>query len=164
MKKRMLFFLFLASYSFTYAQGPAGITIAQAHAQEPLWTFLAKLPFTYDAQIFYALLLGGLLGMVGHYLRRWGSGEIAGSLLDYMVRQHPRATLMAAAGIVTELAGEVGTGLFTTTEGAFVGWALVILSGIKTGYLGDSIANKGVPKDVRGPDTIVGDTKQGGGK
>jgi len=120
-------------------------TIAQAKHQQTLWDFLAALPTTQEAQIFYALIIGCALGMLAHYVRQWASGNAAGGLIDYLFLASPKRTLLTVIGVVSWSAGEVATGLFTTSEGAFVGWALVILSGLKTGYAGDSIINKGKP-------------------
>jgi hypothetical protein len=122
-------------------------TIDQLKAATPptesLATFLLQLPSTMEAQIFYALVLGSAIGLVGHYLRLWLEGEIEGCLADYLFKQTPKRTVLAIFAIVTWSAGEIGLGLFTTETGQFVGWGLVILSGIKTGYAGDSLVNKG---------------------
>ncbi len=108
-----------------------------------LITFLLAYPSTQQAQIFYALLIGAVFGMLVNYLRRWLAEEISGSLVDYMFRQNPRRTMLAVFGIVSWCAGEVASGLFVTGGGEFIGWGLVILSGLKTGYAGDSLINKG---------------------
>lgn len=120
-------------------------TIAQAKHGQSLADFLLALPTTMEAQIFYALTLGCALGMIIHYVRQWASGNAEGGLLDYLFLAHPRRTVLTVIGVVSWSAGEVATGLFTTEAGDFVGWALVILSGLKTGYAGDSIINKGKP-------------------
>lgn len=117
-------------------------TIAQAH-QESLLDFLLALPTTMEAQIFYALVLGSALGMLAHYVRQWASRDVDSSLTDYLFRSNPKRTIMTVIGVIGWSAGEVSAGLFTTSGGAFVGWGLVILSGLKTGYAGDSIINKG---------------------
>jgi hypothetical protein len=120
-------------------------TIAQIKAipNDSLWQFLMQLPMTMEAQIFYALLIGNLIGMAGHYFKQWGTGEIAGNMWAYLVVEYPRKSMLSLFGIITLSATEVATGLFVTAEGMFVGWALVLLSGIKTGYAGDSLLNEG---------------------
>lgn len=122
-------------------------TLAQvaivAPPQESIWHYLAEVPFTMEAQIFYGLLIGALIGMLGHYLRAWTSGELAGGLIDYLFRDNPRRSALAMFSVVTWCLGEVSTGLFATETGQFVGWGLVLLSGIKTGYAGDSLLKKG---------------------
>jgi hypothetical protein len=119
-------------------------TIAQAKdaAPESLWHFLAALPATMEAQIWYALLIGGAIGMVGHYIKGRSSGEIAGNPLDYFFRDNLWRSIGAAVAVASELFTEIGLGLFTSDAGVFVGWGIVMLSGLKTGYLGDSVVNK----------------------
>lgn len=120
-------------------------TIAQAKIAEPesLWHFLLALPSTFEAQLWYALLLGGVLGMLGHYINGRRSGDIAGSPIDYFFRDNVWRSVGAVSAMAAELFAEIGTGLFTTEAGLFVGWGLVIVSGIKSGYVGDSLINKG---------------------
>lgn len=109
---------------------------------ESLWHFLAGLPTTMEAQILYALLLGGLVGLAGHYVIKWTRGEIEGSLWNYMFIDNPRRSWLSITLVVGELLGEVSSGLFTTGTGQFVGWGIVLLSGLKSGYTIDSVANK----------------------
>ena len=120
-------------------------TIAQLKAQAPesLWHFLLSLPTSMEAQIWYALTLGAVLGMVGHYIRARVNGSISGSPVDYFFRDNLWRSIGAAIAVMGELVAEITSGLFFTDAGLFVGWAIVILSGIKTGYLGDSLVNKG---------------------
>lgn len=109
---------------------------------ESLWHFLAGLPATMEAQILMALMLAGILGSVAHYLTRWAKNEIKGDLLSYLFIDNPRRSLLSAILLFSELVGEIGTGIFTSADGVFVGWGLVLLSGLKSGYAIDSIANK----------------------
>lgn len=120
-------------------------TIAQAKHGQSLWEFLQALPATMEAQIFYALVLGCLVGMIGHYLRAYATNQITDCLGEYLFKSNARRTWLTLITVITWSAGEVATGLFTTTDGTFVGWGLVILSGLKTGYAGDSLLNKGKP-------------------
>lgn len=128
-----------------YGGQPASQTIAEIKRAHPesLWSWIFNVPSTIEAQIFAALTIGSMLGMAGHYFRQWASGDIAGSLNEYLFTTYPRRTALAIFGAVTWSAGEVGSGLFITDTGEFVGWALILISGIKTGYLGDSLANRG---------------------
>ena len=121
-------------------------TVAQVK-QGPgsLWDFLLQLPATTEAQIFYGLVIGCLAGMLVHYVQKWASQEISGGLLDYLFFQYPRHTVLAVIAIGTWSAGEVASGIFVV-DGTFVGWALVLLSGVKTGYMGDALINKAVPR------------------
>lgn len=119
-------------------------TIAQAKLEAPnLLDFLLAVPFTQTSQILYALLLGGALGMIAHYVRGRAAGNIAGSPADYFFRDNIWRSVGAMMAVVAELFGEAGLGLFVTEAGSFVGWGVVIMSGAKTGYIGDSLINKG---------------------
>ncbi len=119
-------------------------TIAQAKAATPdLWHFLGALPFTQDAEIWYALCIGGFIGMVGHYIRGRASGDISGNPIDYFFRDNFWRSIGAAGAMASELFVEVSSSVFTTDAGIFVGWGIVLLSGLKSGYLGDSVINKG---------------------
>lgn len=148
-------FCLAAILQVAQAGAPSGPTMAQIQAQHPpaqsLWSYLAALPSSGEAQIFYALAVGSIVGMLGHYLKRWSTGEIAGNLVDYLFKQYPRRTALSVFGALTWCAGEVGSGIFLTDAGEFVGWGLIILSGLKTGYLGDSIANRAAPAAERLP-------------
>jgi len=120
-------------------------TIAQlkATAPESLWHFLLALPSTMEAQIWYALLLGGAIGMIGHYIRGRSTGNLSGSPIDYFVRDNPWRSIATAGAVAAELFAEIGTGIFTTSTGQFVGWGIVLMMGLKSGYSIDSLVNKG---------------------
>lgn len=106
------------------------------------WHFLTQLPFTMEAYTLYMLLLGGLVGAGVHYLTRWAKGDIKGGLFAYMFLDNPRRSVLSLISLTSELIVEMGSGLFTTSDGGFVGWGLVLLSGLKTGFLIDAIVNK----------------------
>lgn len=106
------------------------------------WSYLAHLPFTLEANIFYMLVLFGIAGAVANYVVRWAKGEIQGSLFAYMFTDSPRRSVLAVIALVAELIGEQAAGLFMTADAKFVGWALVIAAGMKTGFLIDNIVNK----------------------
>ena len=129
------------------ASAVLAISFAVHAGQEPpgesLWQFLAALPGSNEAQQFYALLLGAVVGMIGHYVRAWATGGASGSLYAYMIKDSPQSSALAVLGVVAWCIGEVSTGLFVTSSGEFVGWGLVVMSGLKTGYAGDSLINKG---------------------
>ena len=69
---------------------------------ESLWSFLWALPSSFEAMTLYALVLGAVVGMCAHYITRWATGDIAGSLLNYLFLQNPRATVLAVIGILVE--------------------------------------------------------------
>lgn len=122
----------------------AAPTVAQAHRQaDGLLDFLLAIWSTQTAQMLYALLLGGAIGMFLHYARGRATGNIAGSPADYFFRNNVWRSVAAMSAVVAASFGEAGIGIFITDTGEFVGWGVVIMSGIKTGYVGDSLVNKG---------------------
>lgn len=121
-------------------------TIAQVRAQDgaqSLFDFLRELPGTLDAQIWYALLIGGAVGMILHYAIKLRTGDIAGNPVDYFIKTSPWRSIGTVAAMASWAFGEVLTGIYVNGDGVFIGWAAVLISGVKTGYLGDSIINKG---------------------
>lgn len=129
----------------------AGLSIAQMNIAAPnqsLWVFLKQLPNTMEAQVFYALLLSGSIGIIAHYFRQWYSGKIEGSLFEYLFKQEPRRTIAAFAVYVGWVLSLLGTGVFTTSSGEFVGWGIVLIMGLTNGYSIDSLTNKANPKET----------------
>lgn len=112
-------------------------------AQQGLWNYLAQLPFTLEASMMYALVLGGTLGMIGNYTIKWLRGDIEGSLIDYCFRYHFKATLLSFFGFLGLAITSVYSGIFTSESGGFVGWANVLWFGLTNGFAVDAIANKG---------------------
>lgn len=127
--------------------GPTLATVkaAQAAAPESLWVFLSHVPATLEAQIFYALMIFGLVGMMGHYTRLWLTDQIEGSLWGYLVHQYPKRTLLTVGAYAAWAIGLLSTSTFENDQGAFVGWMNVIVIAITNGYGADSLANKGTP-------------------
>ena len=123
-----------------------GPTIAQikAEAPESLWHFLTNLPFSMEAQLFYALLLAGTLGMVANYIVRWGRKEIEGCLGEYLFKQNLRGTVLSLATYVGVVLGAIAAGAFHVGDAnTFVGWGWVLWMGAGNGFVIDNIANKG---------------------
>ena len=114
--------------------------------QESFWQFLAHLPASMEAQVLYALLIAGVIGMVAHYAMKWLSGEIEGSLLDYLFITYPRRTGLAFAAVLGAALAAVTSGIFLNDQNAFVGWMNVIWIGLTNGYACDSIANRGAAR------------------
>jgi len=140
----LVFWLFFSPVLALAIGPPVQDALANASAQnQSLFQYLIAFLTGRETEIYGALLFFGVIGMIGNYTKRWLTGEIAGSLFDYMFRQHPRATMLAACSIAAELFGEVGLGLFTSASGEFVGWSMVIATALKSGYIFDSMANKG---------------------
>lgn len=122
----------------------ASATIAQAKLQQQtLWQFLCALPQTMEAQIFYALILSGVLGIMAHYVHKWMKDEIQGSLWSYLFVQYPKRTAMSFGAYLAWIMSLIGTGVFVTASGEFVGYGIVLILGFTNGYGVDSLANKG---------------------
>ena len=123
---------------------PTDVRISHLPApSESLWDFLAALPSTAEAQILYALLISGVVGMMAHYFTRWAKGEIQGSLFAYMFGTCVRSTALAFTVMFGSALTAITSGVFIGESGAFVGWLNVMWFGITNGYASDSIANKG---------------------
>lgn len=134
--------LVAATTAFATGDAPSVQQLMAAAPQQSLWQFLRALPSSMEAQVFAALLFSGVLGMVAHYFRKWLSGEISGSLIDYLFIQYPRRTAGSFCAYIGWIVSLVGTGVFTTSSGEFVGWGIVLLMGLSNGYSVDSLANK----------------------
>lgn len=119
-------------------------TIAQlkANGHETLWQFLAQVPNSTEAQIWYAMMFGCIIGMVAHYVRQWATGQISGGLWTYLFVQCPRNTLLALIGAAMVSAGEVSMDLYQSAGGDVFSWWLIIISGFKNGYATDSLINR----------------------
>ena len=85
-----------------------------------------------------SFLSAGLVGMFAHYLKSWLKREIAGNLVDYLFRDHPRKTALA----VMALAGATGT---AALGGQLAGLTLeqLVMMAFTTGFACDSALNKG---------------------
>lgn len=90
------------------------------------------------AHPFFVFSAAGIVGMVGHYLKKWTRNEIQGSIVDYFVRDHGRASLAALGGFL----GTAGTmALSHQLDG--MNEAQTIFFGLTTGFSFDSGLNKG---------------------
>jgi len=122
-------------------------TIAQVKAEAPesLWHFLVNLPTTMEAQIFYALMLSGTLGMIANYIQKWFRSEISGCLVDYLFRQNPRATGLAFFTYTSMAITAIAMHAFHVggADQIFVGWGWVMSLGFTNGFTIDAIMNKG---------------------
>ena len=117
---------------------------------ESLWQFLSALPSTAEAQILYALLMSGVVGMMAHYFTRWAKGEIQGSLFTYLFGTCVRSTALAFSVIVGAAITAITSGVFITESGTFVGWLNVMWFGITNGFASDSIANRSTAQQNKG--------------
>lgn len=86
------------------------------------------------------VLVMGLCGMLSHYLKKFVRKEIEGSLLDYFVHDHGRASI----GALVTLVGAVATAIFTHM---FDGMAFeqVVMAAFTLGYTCDSAVNQSTP-------------------
>lgn len=145
---QMLFLsLTFALIGVAMAQGPTGAKMSDvvqySQSYPSLWVYLAQFYKTQEAQIFYALMLSGTLGVFAHYFHKWFSDEITGNLFDYLFRQYPKRTLASFMTYIAWVIGLVGTGVFETANGDPVGWGVILIMGLTNGYSVDSLANKG---------------------
>lgn len=121
-----------------------GKTIAELKTEpETLWHFINQLPVSFEAQLLYGLVIAGLAGMVANYAVKWARNEIEGNLWEYLFTQNVRATLLSFFGFVSLAITSIGTGIFTSDGGVFVGWANVFWFGLTNGFAVDAVANKG---------------------
>lgn len=148
MKRTALLFL-LALWSLLAFAGDIDQkqTIAQLATEhsmtdESLWDFLSKLPTSKDAQIFYAILFGNVLGAFGNYFYRWQAADGDDGLWQYFAAQGKKKAWFVIGSIIIYSGVEVESGLFVTAGGIFIGWSLVIISGVKTGFMGASFGTK----------------------
>lgn len=83
-----------------------------------------------------AYVVAGALGMIGHYMFMWGTGEITTCLWDYLVRQMPRRTLLAVMTFLGTAVTYIMTDSFTASS-----WPLIIGSGLTAGAAADRMVN-----------------------
>lgn len=98
---------------------------------ESLWDFLNRFAESFEAQIFYALFMSGLIGALASYTWKWSKGEANGShwTVRYIVGQ-----VLWLAGISVAAIMTVG---FQTESGEFYGWLSVIWAGGFAGFSGE---------------------------
>lgn len=121
-------------------------TIAQVKVQttESLWQFLTQLPGTMEAQLFYALILAGTLGMMASYLMKWAKNEIAGYLWEYLFGANLRSTMLSLFTYIGCAMTAIYAGAFHVGDAqTFVGWGHVAWLGLLNGFGIDAIVNKG---------------------
>lgn len=126
-------------------------TVAQIKAttaQESLWDFLSHLPASMEAQVLYAMILFGLIGMCMNWLVKWTRHEVEVNGWLYFTGNF-RYTLGAVLGMGGTALTAISMGVFNTAEGSFVGWLNVIWTASLNGFMWDATVNKvGGAKDV----------------
>lgn len=83
------------------------------------------------------VLASGLLGMVGHSVKKWVNKETE-SPLAYLLRDNLRATVGSLIALVTAAVGAVTGDLL---EGMTL--VQVVMTCMPYGYMNDSVVNKG---------------------
>ena len=118
----------------------------KAQSAESLWHFLSALPASFEAQLFYAIVAFGMLGVLVHYAVKWMKKEIEGSLFAYLFVDNVRGTLLSWTSTIG--AGVVGitSGMFETPDGSFIGWFRTLVLCFGNGFFWDAVMNKGAPK------------------
>ena len=91
-----------------------------------------------DLQSVGVFLATGFVGMFAHYAKKWLRREINGSPIDYLFRDHPRETALAAMAFV----GAAG-GIYLAGQMHGLAFSQLVLLGFTTGYTCDSGLNKG---------------------
>lgn len=111
-----------------------GQPIAQIKAQgtESLWDFLAKLPTSMEAQVFYGLVLSGVVGLLASWAWKWSQGNADG-VHHFTVRY----VIGQALWLIGISIGAIFTLGFTTPDGVFVGWLFVLWTGGFAGFSGE---------------------------
>lgn len=105
--------------------------IAQIRADETLWQFLVKLPSSFEAQVFYALVLSGAAGLIGSWLWKVSQGQAD---FRHFTGRYCLAQLLWLIGSSIAAIFTVG---FQTEDGVFFGWLAVLWSGGFAGFSGD---------------------------
>ena len=124
-------------------------TIAQLKSTnsgtESLWHFLAQIPSSLEAEIFYGVLLFGAVGMVVSWLVKWSQSAVGG-FGEYFFGSSWRRTVATICAYVGAMATGIGAGVFFTDVGGaqvFTGWNVVLWTSITTSFSCDMGINKG---------------------
>lgn len=120
---------------------------------ESLWEFAHRAPAAFEAQIFYAVLIFGGLGMLANYAVKWMRREIEGSLIVYLFRNF-RSTALAFSTTMGVGIAAITSGVFETSDGMFVGWFNVMWTSLMNGFMWDAALNRSgqtaITKDAQG--------------
>jgi hypothetical protein len=109
------------------------------------------------AAVSFLLFCGiGLVGMASHYLKKWLTDEIHGSLFSYLFVQRPKTTGLAIFTMLGTGAGYYLAGSLNTADlPTLIGMAFT------AGYASDSVANRGQRPDS-GPGSEAASDAAGG--
>lgn len=149
--KRIILGIFCSGWVLAaLAQAPK---IAELKGQgESLWSFLSRLPGSFEAQVFYGVVLFGAVGMFTNYAVKWMRKDISGSLLAYLFRDNLRGTLLSFSTTVGVGIAAITGGVFETSSGEFVGWFNVMWISLTNGFMWDAALNRGTrPVEAQTP-------------
>ncbi len=99
---------------------------------ETLGQFLKGLPTSFEAQVFYGLMLSGVIGMMGSWLWKWTQGIAHG--IHHFTAKYTVGQLLWLIG---SSIGAIETVGFQTDSGEFFGWMSVIVTGGFMGFSGE---------------------------
>ena len=84
------------------------------------------------------LSLAAVIGMLAHYVKKWGRKEITGNLFDYLVVDYPGNTIAALMTLAAAIVAIVATGQLTSMQPP-----AIMALGFGAGWTIDSGVNKG---------------------
>lgn len=122
-------------------------TIQQIKDDVPanLLDFLLSLPASFEAQLFYAMLLAGVAGMLTSFILKWAQGQIIACPTQYFFRDNPRGTVLSIIWLLSAVVGSIALGgylLVPSDPATFIGWGKVMFDGWILGTGGDLGLNK----------------------
>jgi hypothetical protein len=108
-----------------------------AMAREPLAQWLSTSGTAqWDAIAVYCGC--GIAGILGHYGKKWVTGDIKGNLYVYLVKHHPKRSMLMVGAFLSTAAGYIFSGAL-----ADMSWGVIMSSSLTAGYAADSLCNKG---------------------
>lgn len=110
-----------------------------------LWDFLQLLPASFEAQVFYGMMLAGTLGMGMNWFVKWLRGELP-CFVTYMFKSSVKRTILAVLTLAGTVMTAISTDIFVADQ-VFVGWLNVLWSGATTGFAVDATLNKGTREE-----------------
>ena len=100
---------------------------------QTLWGFLAKLPLSFEAQVFYGLFISGLCGAFLSWAWKWSQGQSDIAVHHFNPRYLVGQLLWLGGISVTAIL----TVEFQTASGEFFGWLSVLSTGALSGFSGE---------------------------
>ncbi|TXH19807.1 MAG: hypothetical protein E6R03_00070 [Hyphomicrobiaceae bacterium] len=109
--------------------------------KETLWEFLLKLPASFEAQLFYGMMIAGTLGMGMNWLVKWLRNELP-CFVTYMFKSEAKRSVLSILTLAGTVLAAIATNVFVIDD-RFVGWLNVLWTGATTGFAVDATMNKG---------------------